>query len=222
MTDQARDYYFRDLADSEYVHRSNSELATLQQQALAGDQEAWEALWLHGTRLVHKICKKLHEIGQLHIDHLDDAIQEGNLAIGTALPHWSNNQGKYSTYIWVCARRAVQAFLRDEYAGGITGEKDSKFFHLRYEADITTGGWSSLLAEFYNDPRRESADDRRISGIDLDAALSTLSDKEIYILRKYYYEDQGDPEIGLLLGISKQAVGQQRKKALDALRLYFS
>lgn len=222
MTDQVRDYYFRDLTDASYVSRSNSELAALQQLALDGDKQAWNELWLHGVRLVHKICRKLVDVGRLRDVDFDDAIQVGNLAIGDALPYWSNNQGRYSTYVWVCIRKAVQKFLQEQYAGGITGEKDSKFFYLMEQEDFETEGWSALLSEFYQDLRRENLEDKRITEIDVEAALGSLSERELYILRKYYYEDMSDPEIGVLLGISKQAVGQKRNEALEALQLYFS
>lgn len=222
MTERARDYYFRDLDAAPFKRYSNSELVVLQQKAIGGDKQAWEDLWLHGVRLVHKICKKFVDIGLLHMDYLDDALQEGNLAIGKALPHWSNNQGRYSTYIWVCARKAIQRFIQEEYAGGITGDKPSEEFHLSYEEDIGTGGWSSLMMEFYNHAGSSIPENDWISEIDVEAALSILSDREEYILRKYYLDDQGDAEIAVLTGVDRSVVTKQRNTSLNKLRMHFS
>lgn len=222
MTEKARDYYSKEVGELDFPHYSNSELAALQQRALAGDREAWEALWLHGVRMVTKLCKRLRNLGILYAEDWEDAVQEGNLAIGQALPHWSNNQGRYSTYVWTCIRNAVVDYTTRQKRGGVTGEIDWDQFQRRTIDQSYRDGWKGYLITDLEDDDH-NLDDARIESIDLLSALdSCLNDQERDIIDRYYLRDQGDPEIAVYLGISKQAVGQKRNKALEALRLYFS
>jgi RNA polymerase sigma factor (sigma-70 family) len=59
-------------------------------------------------------------------------------------------------------------------------------------------------------------------GLDLPRALATLEATDQELLRLRFMEDLTDAEIGERFGISQQAANMRRKKALQALRCYFS
>ena len=221
MTERARDYYAKMLANREFPTYSNSELAQLQQKALVGDKDAWEAVWLHGVRMVLKLTDRLYKLGILYLEDLDDAVQEGNLAIGEAIPSWSNNRGRYSTYVWTCIRNAMVKYSSEQRRGGVTGDIDWDLF-TRHDIEFQyEGDWKKHLVTDLSGMNTPSHEDLVIDHSDLQAAACELTDRELEVVDRYYFRDQSDAEVAIYLGVERSVITKQRNSALSKLRMHF-
>lgn len=224
MTDdykEASQKYKAELREYEFPHYTNSQLVQLQQAAADGDQEAYQALWMHGVRMVEKIVKKWVNLGKLQAYQADDARQEGNLAIGEALFNWTNNRSRYSTYFWLKIRDGLSDYLHKESRQGFTGEGAEGVGVGPLDKGHLGDGRAFLETDIQG-IGHDSPEKLVIDVLDLEAAIiSVLTDKEEDVILKYYFEDQNIVEIGEQKKVSPQAVNQMREKALGKLRNYF-
>lgn len=96
--------------------------------------------------------------------------------------------------------------------------------HLSLDAPLTPGEDSRLL-DYLPDQYSPAPDDEtyeRALSVTINAALSTLKEREAKILRLYFGLDGQEPmtleEIGSLLGITRERVRQIKERALARLR----
>lgn len=222
MKDRARDYYERDIAGHEFPHFTNSELVKLQQEAQDGNTESWHKLWLHGVRLVTKLAKNLMDKGLMTVQEYDDVVGEGNLALGEAIPNWTPNRGRYSTFVWTVVRNKVLTYLDKQYRRGFTGEFDVDelqttplvkefqfgnheiFYTTDYEEGVATASPEALV----------------ITQRDLETALiaGDLTSEEIALLNDTFYKDRGQAEIAEELGVSQATISRRLERIYEKLR----
>jgi RNA polymerase sigma factor (sigma-70 family) len=127
------DAYSRDLDRQKYKPLTNKELKGLWAAFLfSSDKKAWDRMWEHGLRLVLKIVNHMTEKNILRHIEREDAIQEGNLAIGSALLSWDPKKGPYSTWIWIKVRGAILDADRQEGVCGLTGGAVGDFLFEEY------------------------------------------------------------------------------------------
>jgi RNA polymerase sigma factor (sigma-70 family) len=188
--------YSLELDRKPYEALSNAALAGLLGEAINGSQEAWQRLWGHGLRMVLKIVNHMEEKGLLKNIDREEAIAEGNLAIGEALLSWLPKKGKYSTWIWLGIRAAIV-------------RADRADFNLDLYADV-----DELLG-----------DDDALDGVyfhgqsvrKLRRAFRHLSNLHKQVVTMYFWGDYTQAEIGEVLGVTRQRVNQLLSVALTEL-----
>ena len=214
---KAQQAYKAELREYDFKPYTNSELAQLHLDMLGGDKRAHEALWMHGVRMVEKIVKKMAALGQIQPYQVDDARQEGNLAIGVDLPNWSSNRGRYSTFMWICIRSAISRFIESESRQGFTGEgaETLEVGHLGVRA---VGRLSSDLVH----ESAPSLEELVMNVADLEAAMiCSLTDKEQDVIERYYILDQNDVEQSEEKEVDRSSITRTRQRAIAKLQEYF-
>ena len=209
--------YKTDLLEHDFPRYTNSELAQLHTDMLGGDKEAHEALWMHGVRMVVKIVSKMERLGQLQPYQNQDAIQEGNLAIGENLASWSSNRGRYSTFIWICIRAAIARYIESESRQGFTGEGAATL----KVSGLDIQGTARLLTDVveHGTPGPEKL---VMDVADLESAMiCSLTDKEQDVIERYYILDVNLDEQARERGVSFQATNKMHQTALRKLKDFF-
>lgn len=208
--------YLADVAEVTIV--SKREQAELWMKAMDGDQEAWHLLWLQGTRMVLKLVRKFIELGKILPGDEMDAIQEGNVAVGLALPNWTPNRGAYSTYIWTCIRNGLTDFNLEESKGGLTGMGAEHTVHDAIELRPNGQNEGRMpdrnVADWHGYAHDLDVDDLALL-IDYDNTLDSL---EREVLDQIYFLDRTLTEVGEDLNLSRQTVAKYRDEGLNKLR----
>lgn len=215
------EYYSADLDEQDNIqHRTRKELAKLHTRMVDGDREAYDILWLHGTKLVLKIVNKLHNEGLLWAD-FNDAVAAGNLAIGEALQRWEPRKSTYATWIWIRIRGAVLDGNYKEQASGMVTPRESVPTVLS-EAFSVEGDFGSMENSLFDlgEPRPGEDVQRLVEHRELVEALATLTVKQHEVIVLRYFEDLTQQETGGLLGISQQAVDTREAGALKRLKKF--
>ena len=220
MSDEKRpfDYYSADLDGVEIPKRSRKELATLHSEALSGSVSAWEDLWLHGTKLVLKICHTLRERDLLRIS-FEDAVAEGNLAIGEALTRWNPKKSSFSTWVWIRIRGSILNQNSDEALSGMVGDVESRpqvlpeeFEHSNGEKPAMANSWFDL-ADIPEEDNEQLVFMERV----LDA-IQELPERERHFVTEVYIFDRPQAAVAAEAGVSRPRVRQVLDRAIERLR----
>lgn len=210
MNKSSFDYYSADLDATEVLHKTRKQLASLHQQAVAGDVEAWQELWLYGTKLVLKICNKLRREDLLKID-FEDAVAEGNLAIGEALTRWNPKKSGFGTWVWIRIRgavldgnRAVSAVEQHEVSSNLEQEDHEGYVKPFDLGDVAGGATERDTGMELNSQR-------------LRDAVHKLPSRERLVITRRYFEGLTQSEVARHLGISRQMVDKVEKRAIENL-----
>jgi len=216
LEERNRVNYDKDVAAIELVSKKAQQ--DLWMKAMDGDQEAWQTLWLQGVRMVEKLVNKFISLGKLLPGDRADAIQEGNLAIGEALPNWSPNRGAYSTYIWTCIRNSLSDYNLQESRGGLTGDGAEHLVQTALEGrrgdDNKNENGGYLITDWLG------------LGHDLDIdELSLMMDYESHlepfereVLDLLLFQDLTQAEAGEHLGWSRQTVAKYAQEGILRMR----
>lgn len=216
------DYYSKDLDDLEIEHRTRKELAKLHGEALDGSQEAWHELWVYGTKLVLKIANKLRSQDLLRMD-FDDAVAEGNRAIGEALTRWKPAKSSFGTWVWIQVRGYILDEIKSEAKEGMVGSVEGSplivGLESRLEGDYDADDDGDILVtDLVEDGITPDNAEDAVQRQELYEAISQLSPREQRYIISVYMEDQSQAELAALEGISPRMVRKVLARALDNLR----
>ncbi len=207
------DLYSRDLDAADIRKRSKAELAKLHARMVQGDKEAHEVLWLHGTKLVLKIANKLQEEDLLSMS-FEDAVSEGNLAIGEALTRWQPRKSNFSTWVWIRIRgRILNENKKHDKAFMVGAEDDAP----AVVAEFLNGedGVQSLIDLYVTTPH--DGDPYR----NLYVNLGKLPERERDYLYRAYFLDMTHEAIAREDGIARPTVTAVINRALERLKYFF-
>lgn len=211
------DYYSADLDAAKIPKRSRKELAMLHRAARQGDSGAWEELWLHGTKLVLKIAHSFREKGLLEIP-FEEAVAEGNLAIGEALGRWNPRKSAFGTWVWIRVRGAILSENRRELNGGLSGILEEApniisdtFQHANGEKAAMENSILDLFVEDV-DFTDDIVQDR------LKRAVSDLPAREQMVVDLSYFLDTDLVQIAESMGVSPRMVRKIRDRAEQRIK----
>lgn len=207
------DLYSADLDKAGVTKRSPAALANLHSRMVEGDKEAHEILWLHGTKLVLKIANKLKEEDLLRMS-FEDAVAEGNLAIGEALSRWEPRKSAFSTWVWIRIRGGILNENAKHDKEFMTGEPEN----LDMVPELIDGelGRQAVIDLYLSTPHEE--DPYR----GLYAHLEGLPDREKDYLFRAYFLDMTHAEIAREDGIARPTVTAVITRALQRLKNSFA
>lgn len=203
--------YSIDLDATEIEHKTKKQLAGLHKEALRGNQKAWHDLWLYGTKLVLKICNKLNRLGIL--TSFEDAVAEGNLAIGEALTRWNPKKSSFGTWVWIRVRGAV---LNENGRSISTLENETDFEVGAVDREGLNAGLSGIdLVE-----SRYVTPGDAVETAEMLDAIHLLPDRELEVVVLRYFEDLSQREVGEILGVSREMARKIEARAIDRLKLF--
>lgn len=202
--------YSIDLDATEIEHKSPRQLKGLLKEAQRGNKKAWDDLWLYGTKLVLKIVNKLNDLGLVY--SFEDAVAEGNLAIGEALTRWNPAKAQFSTWVWIRVRGAVLNQTNKD----MDIESNETSFGVeavnRVGEDIVLDG-SNLVESPYGDPAK-LADHIEF----MELVFQELPDRERDVIVLRYFEDFTQTGVADMMDVSRQMVDKIEKRALARLK----
>jgi len=210
MDKSSFDFYSEDLDRVQIGKLTRKELATLHKHALNGNQEAWDDLWLYGTKLVLKICFTLNKQDLLKTS-FEDAVAEGNLAIGDALTRWNPKKSAFGTWIWIRVRGAILDGNRKVYATEQVETSTQVGVTNREGVEGFLDGMDTFGQTW--DPEEDVQ-----TGLLWDA-ISQLPGREFSYINMYYFEDLDQAEIARLEGVSDRMVRKILERAEGRLKL---
>jgi RNA polymerase sigma factor (sigma-70 family) len=218
------DYYSAELDATDIDHKSRKELAELYKVAtlISGPtgQKAWHELWLYGTKLVLKICNKLRKENLLRMD-FEDAVAEGNLAIGEALTRWQPAKAAFGTWIWIRIRGAVLDGERKEAKGGMVGpvEEAPRVVSTQSSNANTddAGGSEYTITDQFETGQTPDGGVEAMERQELYTEILKLAPREQQYINAIYFEDRPIAEIAAMEGISHQMVRKILARAIDKL-----
>lgn len=199
--------YSVDLDATDIEHKTKRQLAGLHSEALRGNQRAWQDLWLYGTKLVLKICNKLRREELLHCS-FEDAVAEGNLAIGEALTRWNPKKSSFGTWVWIRVRGAI---LNENNKALARGMNETSFTVEAVDREGQDTDLDGLNQEDIDSPYLDP--EESIEYAELWDLISTLPEVEQYVVVMYYFEDLPQRDISTLTGVSQQRVSKVLKRA---------
>jgi RNA polymerase sigma factor (sigma-70 family) len=172
--------YSADLDATDIEHKTPRQLAGLLKEAQRGNQKAWHDLWMYGTKLVLKICNSLRRADLLK-SGFEEAVAEGNLAIGEALTRWNPKKSSFGTWVWIRIRGAVldqdrKAYLQDNEVSLSVAQVD------REGVDVVLDG----LNQEYDTPFEEPAES--IEPSRLRELIALLPEREYDFIVMHYFE----------------------------------
>jgi len=213
MDKSSFDFYSEDLDKVQIGKLTRKELATLHKHALNGNQEAWDDLWLYGTKLVLKICFTLKRQGLLQIS-FEDAVAEGNLAIGDALTRWNPKKSAFGTWIWIRVRGAILNGNQKVMAQSSNEVSENMPSTHKDANDAEYSGQGSFGSVWEPEEDLQTAV--------LYDAISQLPGREFSFIHQYYFEDVGLVELAKAEGVSRQMVRKVLDRAEDRLKIILS
>ena len=202
--------YSIDLDATEIEHKSPRQLKGLLKEAQRGNTKAWDDLWLYGTKLVLKIVNKLNDLGLVY--SFEDAVAEGNLAIGEALTRWNPAKAAFSTWVWIRVRGAVLNQTNKDM------ERDNAEQNFDVEVTNREGveedlSGVDLVVSPYGDPVRLA---EHVEFMEL--VFNQLPDRERDVIVLRYFEDFTQVKVADMMDISRQMVDKIEKRALARLK----
>lgn len=206
--------YRDDLGTYDFPRLSHKELTALHTRAVRHqDKEAWHTLWMHGARLVLKICNTMRTIGQIHsVDAYNEAVSAGNLAIGEALLTWRPREGKFGTWVWLTVRWAVLSELNQEAAQG----------GKNYEPGLLVTNTGQTYDDFETFLAESNAEDHKglwyLEIERLRDSIWMLPDREAKFVRLVYIEGTSQAQVAQDEDISPQMVNKILGRAINRLR----
>lgn len=210
--------YSKELDTAKFERLSNSDLIELRSRVLAdGDKQAWHKLWEHGLRMCLKIVNHMDERGILQGIEREDAVQEGNLAIGPALLSWEPRRGPYATWIWIKIRGAILDAEHQERVYGFTGSSVGDVDLV--PNSIPAGRGELLLSDLYDGGTVEDLSEQSVLIRDVLSAMSRLSRRDRTYLYQVYIMGLPQADIARADGLSRQRVDQILSLALNRLRV---
>jgi len=212
-------FYSEELDDTDIRPRSRKELAGLHAEMVLGNREAHKTLWLHGTKLVLKIVNKLRNENLLRMT-FEDAVAEGNLAIGDALSRWEPRKSTFATWVWIRIRGAVLNEDNRTGRGYMTGGVDLPVqpYHVAYETTVSGEGGSYIvnLAALYG--VAENLGEQTIVNEELYDQIGNLPDREKEYIFLRFFQDKDPGAIAEEAGVSRQMVEKVIRRGLERLR----
>ena len=197
---ESLDLYSAELDRKPYKPLSNAALTALLGEALDGSQEAWQALWGHGLRMVLKIVNKLEEKELLKIPR-DEAIAVGNLSIGEALLSWIPKKGAYATWVWVNIRQEILKANQEYFPESLIGDDGEDLLEWT-EVEHSLG---------LRDPDEETLMER----------IEALP-RAIREVMNLHMCEISHAEIALMLGVSRQRINKLYHDGVEMLRDSYS
>ena len=201
------DYYSSDLENTEISHLSKSQLVDLRTKMLDGDKEAWHTLWLYGTKLVLKICNSLRNANVLSIPY-EEAVAEGNLAIGEALTRWEPRRGAFGTWVWLRTRSAII---------GLMGRENAAQAHIM-DLVVRIGDEAGEFDAFSYDDEVFELQETHVENRALYDALLELPEREREVIIRRFFEDKSQQQIADLENVSRQMIDKVERRGLDRLK----
>jgi RNA polymerase sigma factor (sigma-70 family) len=214
-------YYSADLDATDIEHKSRKQLAELHNNATHGDGKSWEELWLYGTKLVLKICNKLRHEDLLAVE-FEDAVAEGNLAIGEALTRWNPSKSSFGTWVWIRVRGSILNENASEQKSGMIGNVEDSPLVLSNEVHVehVSGEESDfLLSDLYELGQVGTWGETEAQYAELYAAVQTLSPREQSYIVAVYFEDRDQAELAALEGISPRMVRKVLARSIEKLKV---
>lgn len=209
-----------------YKKRSHAELVELHERATAGDQEAFNVLWLHGAKLCVNIARRLNRLGLVSSAEFLDLVQEGNLAVRSALPKWDPDKGNFTTWIGFAARGYMLNWAREKArVGGVTGKIDGQLATVLTATEATEGQfWDAVEETFASTDSGPSLLPE--DAVDADRVLriaeQVLTPRELYYVNCIYRLGLKQAELARLEGRTQSSIASVVNNALDKLRVIFS
>jgi RNA polymerase sigma factor (sigma-70 family) len=208
------DRYSADLDKAAIEQKSRSELKALQKAAVAGDKDAWLELWLYGTKLVLRIVNTMRRRGLLTMSY-EDAVAEGNLAIGNALLSWNPHKGAFSTWVWIRIRGSILnenvKHMKDFFVGPA---EESPWVVTELEHESAVDDVVELAEEGQTPDDAEQA--RLISELYL--AIEQLPVREADYITRVYLMEVPQETLALAEGVSARMVRKVISRGLERLR----
>jgi len=201
--------YSIDLDAAEIEHKTKHQLAGLHAEALKGNQKAWHDLWLYGTKLVLKICNKLSSMDLLRCEY-EEAVAEGNAAIGEALTRWNPKKSSFGTWVWIRVRGAIldESKKWSPEPGVVPAEVTLSDDQEHGDDEYTNSLYDLADEEYLGEDPALDLDKARLRRV-----LPALPERELKYVTLYYFEDQTLNEIADLEGISRNMVHKILKRA---------
>ncbi len=211
--------YSTELDATEKLHLSRKEAAELHKKAVKGDQEAWHTLWLHGTRLVLKIVNKLHARGLLQMEK-EDAVAEGNLAIGNALLRWRPAKSRFGTWVWIRVRGAILSEDAKHQRGFLVGDAEDAPDVVSSSSSYTGGdaerGFD--LTEVSEEGQTPEDALRNTEVAELLDAIESLPSREYEYIFRHYICDESQRDIAFSEGISERMIRKIMERGIIKLK----
>lgn len=147
-------------------------------------------------KVAHRVYRKFG--GQVEFD---DILQEAYLIALAVWKNYDNSKALFHTYLQASLEKAlIQKVIKLIYIVN-TRTKDTILYGFNVNIEDKN---PSLLQDF--------------SAQEVASLLAKLTEKERFVVIKRVFEERGFKEIGQELGISKQAVHQIYKKAIQKLK----
>ncbi len=213
------DRYVRDLDHEVLPH---AELVKLREKAHSGDESAFQALWVQGTKLVLMVAHRLRRQSLVPSAEFLDLIQEGNIGVGKAVRSWDPDKGRFSTYVAEIVRGHMLMYTSGRgREGGVTGrDAEGNRATVYAESDILSSDNDGV--EEVHENYLVSFDFSQVEHRLLRRAIAKLPEKEHDFIMRRFFRDQTLEEIADVYGISKQAVHKAITKIISTLRVDIS
>lgn len=188
-----------EVAEKKYT--SATDESKLWSDCAAGSAEAREELILANRAMVYWLAKKL----KVPYNTYQDLIQEGMLALINAVDSFDTERNvRFSTYAYYKIRGRMINFLQRVEAKAPLPVDDEAFSDAEYDS----------TSSIYNES------DRREWSIDLENALSKLSDRESEIISALIMEGRVAREVAEEKQLDISHVYRIRRKALAKLKAW--
>lgn len=184
----------------------------------AGDEEAWEQL-VEGLRpWVQKLAQIQHKRGRLPIALLEDAVQEGLLALLDCIARCDERDLLAFAYLRVLG--AMGDCRRSTMPVGTPKRKPwqppASLDAIRFQTDDRDRDLFDVLIDQRQQQRANLAESRAEFGRLLRAR--GLNQTELLIVLRYFVDECTMKQIGEELGISESRVSQRLTQVCDRLR----
>ena len=195
------------------------EIEILRAYRKTGSLKVREDLILSYLPVVHYIAKQISQQREQETVTPDDLVGDGVEGLIYAIENFKIETGnQLNTYVFLCVRHAIQKseFLRDTIRAPYRPRFDTpEIISIETPIDDT-----QTIADTLSIPSYVEAANMKM---DMDAALATLSQQEVFILKNYYGLSGGtlsDQKIGDILGYSHTWIGKLRQKAIEKIKAF--
>lgn len=203
---------------------SNEELAI---QIQAGRNDLLHELWKQVERYIEKRARYYYTIlhGRRGIE-VDELINHGYFALVDAVETYDVKISRFITWLdyYLRIEYLKNVYCMGMYNGTWSCRPDVLETAISLDAPLGDDLDDCTLADAIADPEADMADDilemyytEQLHAA-LEEALDSLPEMYSSVLRRHYFDNESQVEIGQSIGISKEAISSREKYALERIR----
>lgn len=154
------------------------------------------------TGWIYETARRLHT-GNEYVVERDDLVQQGWVTALVAYESWEESGGtKLQT--WIVSQ------LRRDMARYVEREKSVRQGHVDIDDFVEVDGVDELI-DYDEQVRLEQL-------TEVSRLAEVLDDRELEVIRLYYFEDLSEQEIGDIQGVSRSMIQKVHQRALKKMR----